>query len=224
MSAACSGDYNSALAVLPSVYLGRGQLSCMVIPKRERPTVFNRHEAETLAKCGALVVDEDTSAGEPVLLIANGAYQLSELIRASVRLHETGTPFRLVYVQEPGRFREPRDPLEATQCVQTLERDQLFPKQLQRRVALTHMRPEVFRGHLSPLFPDPAKSRVLGYINRGGTLNESGMLFANRCSWAHALAACAEVLDRPPGEWLSSEELAAIEGRGDAAIVTRSSG
>ncbi|MDF0749281.1 xylulose 5-phosphate 3-epimerase [Marinobacter sp. 71-i] len=217
-------DYNSTLAALPGVYQGRGQLSCMVIPKRERPTVFDRREAKTLAKNGALVVDEDISAGDPVLLIANGAYQLSELIRASVRLRETSTPFRLVYIQEPGRFREPRDHLEATQCMQTLERERLFPRSMHRRVALTHMRPEVFRGHLSVLFPEPSNSRVLGYINRGGTLNEAGMLFANRCSWAHALAACAEVLERPPGEWLSSAELAAIEGRGDAAIVTRGSG
>ncbi|MFN2361077.1 MAG: xylulose 5-phosphate 3-epimerase, partial [Marinobacter sp.] len=150
-----------------------------------------------------------------------GAYQLSELIRASERLRETGTPFRLVYVQEPGRFREPRDTFEAAQCVRDLEQERLFPRRMRRRVALTHMRPEVFRGHLFPLLPEPSKSRVLGYINRGGTLNEAGMLFANRCSWAHALAACADVLERPPGEWLSSAELAAIEGRGDAAIVTR---
>ncbi|PXX93361.1 xylulose 5-phosphate 3-epimerase [Marinobacter vulgaris] len=215
-------DYNSTLEALPGVYLGRGQLACMVIPKRDRPVVFDRKEAQALAKNGALVVDEDTSPGEPVMLIANGAYQLSEMIRASERLRETGTPFRLVYVQEPGRFREPRDTIEAAQCARDLEQERLFPRRMKRRVALTHMRPEVFRGHLSPLFPEPSKSRVLGYINRGGTLNEAGMLFANRCSWAHALAACADVMERPPGEWLSSAELAAIEGRGDAAIITRS--
>lgn len=214
-------DYNSTLAALPGVYRGRGQLACMVIPKRERPAVFDQHEAETLARQGALVVDEDTSAGEPVLLIANGAYQLSELIRACERLRDAGTPFRLVYVQEPGRFREPRDPMEASQCAQAQEYERLFPRHLHRRVALTHMRPEVFRGHLPALFPDPAQSRVLGYINRGGTLNEAGMLFTNRCSWAHALAACADVMERPPGTWLSSAELAAIEGRAEAAIVTR---
>ncbi|KPQ02807.1 xylulose 5-phosphate 3-epimerase [Marinobacter sp. HL-58] len=215
-------DYNSTLEALPGVYLARGQLTCMVIPKRERPVVFDTNEARALARNGALVVDEDTSPGDPVMLIANGAYQLSELIRASERLRETGTPFRLVYVQEPGRFREPRDTFEAAQCARDLEQERLFPRRMKRRVALTHMRPEVFRGHLAPLFPEPSKSRVLGYINRGGTLNESGMLFANRSSWAHALAACADVLERPPGEWLSSAELAAIEGRGDAAIITRS--
>lgn len=215
-------DYNSTLAVLPSVYQERGQISCLVVPKRERPCVFNGNEAEALARHGALVVDEDTSAGEePLLLIANGAYQLSEAIRACERLRDTGTPFRLVYLQEPGRFRQPRDPMEAAACLTEFECERLFPHRMHRRVALTHMRPEVFRGHLHTLFPQPAHSRVLGYINRGGTLNEAGMLFANRCSWGHALAACAEVLDKPPGEWLSSAELAAVEGRGDPAVITR---
>lgn len=217
-------DYNSTLAVLPGIYRGRGTLTCMVIPKRDRPCVFNETEARALARNGALVVDEDTSSGEPVLLIANGAYQLSELMRACERLRETGTPFRLVYLQEPARFRQPRDVHEATACLSEFERERLFPFRLHRRVALTHMRPEVFRGHLHPLFPEPRHSRVLGYINRGGTLNEAGMLLANRCSWAHALSACALVTERPPGEWLSSAELAAVEGRGDPGVITRGPG
>ncbi|MBS8240436.1 xylulose 5-phosphate 3-epimerase [Marinobacter lipolyticus] len=217
-------DYNSTLAVLPGIYQGRGTLTCMVIPKRERPCVFNDTEARALARNGALVVDEDTSNGEPVLLIANGAYQLSELMRACERLRETGTPFRLVYLQEPARFRQPRDIHEANACLSEFERERLFPFRLHRRVALTHMRPEVFRGHLHPLFPEPRHSRVLGYLNRGGTLDEAGMLFANRCSWAHALLACALVMEKPPGEWLSSAELAAVEGRGDPGVVTRAPG
>jgi len=215
-------DYNSTLAVLPSVYENRGRISCMVVPKRERPCVFNDTEAEALAQHGALVVDEDTSAGEePLLMIANGAYQLSEAIRACERLRDTGAPFRLVYIQEPGRFRYPRDPMESSACLTEFERERLFPYRMQRRVALTHMRPEVFRGHLPALFPHPMHSRVLGYINHGGTLNESGMLFANHCTWGHALAACAAVLEKPPGEWLSSAELAAVEGRGDPSVITR---
>ena len=214
-------DYNSTLATLPSVFSERGKITCMVIPKRERPCVFDTREADLLARHGALVVDEDTSSGEPLLLMANGAYQLSEAIRACERLRETGTPFRLVYIQEPGRFRQPRDTMEAENCLSEFEMERLFPHRIHRRVALTHMRPEVFRGHLYPLFPAPSKARVMGYINRGGTLNEAGMLFANGCSWGHALAACASVMDKPPGEWLSSAELAAVEGRGDPAIITR---
>lgn len=214
-------DYNSTLAVLPGIYRGRGQLACMVIPKRERPCVFNATEAAALARYGALTVDEDNSSGYPLLLIANGAYQLSELIRACERLRDTGTPFRLVYIQEPGRFRYPRDNHEAPTCVSEFERERLFPTRFHHRVALTHMRPEVFRGHLWPLFPDGHKSRVLGYRNQGGTLNEAGMLFANHCSWAHALAVCAEIMERPLGDWLTEPEIAAIEGDGEAEVITR---
>ncbi len=214
-------DYNSTLAVLPSVFLERGRLSCMVIPKRDRPCVFNRSEAEELAKTGAILVDEDTSPGEPLLLIASGAYQLSGLIRASERLRETDTPFRLVYLQEPGRFRQPRDAMEAAACLSELEQERLLPKRLHNRVALTHMRPEVFRGHLPTLFPDMARTRVLGYTNQGGTLNEAGMLFANQSSWAHALAACARVMNRSPEEWLSTDELAAVEVHGSPSAITR---
>ncbi|WP_404364402.1 xylulose 5-phosphate 3-epimerase [Marinobacter sp.] len=216
-----TADYNSALAVLPSVFEERGRLSCMVIPKRDRPCVFNHSEAEALAKTGAIVVDEDGSPGEPLLLIASGAYQLSELLRACERLRETAMPFRLVYLQEPGRFRQPRDAMEAASCLSELEQERLLPRRLHNRVALTHMRPEVFRGHLAPLFPTPVRTRVMGYGNRGGTLNEAGMLFANQSSWAHALVACAQVMDRPPGEWLSSGELAAIEERGSPLLITR---
>ena len=214
-------DYNSTLALMPGIYRNRGRITCMVMPKRERPCVFNTAEAALLARQGAIVIDEDTGGREPVMLIANGAYQLSETIRACERLRDSGAAFRLVYVQEPGRLRQPRDAQEAAVCMNELEREQLFPGQLSRRVALTHMRPEVFRGHLHTLFPAPATSRVLGYRNHGGTLNEAGMLFANGCSWAHALAACASVMALPPGEWLSSAELAAVEGRGDPAVITR---
>ena len=214
-------DYNSTLAVLPDVYSERGRITCMVVPKQQRPCVFDTSEAVTLARRGALVVDEDTSQGEPLLLIANGAYQLSEAIRACERLRDTGTPFRLVYIQEHGCFRQPRDATEAKTCLSEFERERLFPHRIHRRVALTHMRPEIFRGHMNSLFPEPAHSQVLGYLNRGGTLNEAGMLFANRCSWAHTLAACATVMEQPPGIWLSSAKLAAVEGRGDPSVVTR---
>ena len=207
-------DYNSTLAVLPSVYQERGQISCMVIAKRDRPTLFDQREAELLARQGAVVVEEDDSQGEPVMLIANGAYQLSEMIRAASRLREHDVPFRLVYVQEPGRFRHPRDPREAGACASDFERERLFPSRMKHRVIMTHMRPEAFRGYVWPLCPDATRSRVLGYINRGGTLDEPGMLFINQCTWAHALKACAEVLGKPIQSWLSAEELAAVQGQG----------
>ena len=212
-------DYNSTLALLPEIYRARGRLSCLVVPKRQRPCLFDAEEAAQLARQGAILVAEDHSAGEPVLLVANGAYQLTEMIRASERLRDTGTPFRLVYVQEPARFRQPRDAREAAVCLSEFELERLCPARLRQRVLMTHMRPEVFRGHLWRLCPDAGRSRVLGYINQGGTLDVDGMLFANRCSWAHALMACAELLGRPASTWLEPGELAAVRGDGDPAVL-----
>lgn len=215
-------DYNSTLAALSLVYQDRGRISCLVVPEHERPSVFDAAEAETLARQGALVVDEDIcSSDEPLLLVASGAYQLSEAIRACERLRDTGTPFRLVYLQEPGRFRQPRDRWEITACASELERERLFPHRLNHRVAVTHMRPEVFRGHLHPLFSDPVHHRVLGYRNCSGPLSETGTLFANHCSWGHILLACAQVLRTSPENWLSGPELEAVTGQGDPATITR---
>ncbi|MNZ42123.1 hypothetical protein D3C78_596910 [compost metagenome] len=101
---------------------------------------------------------------------------------------------------------------------QTL-RERLFPAAMSRRVLLTHMRPEVARGHLWPLLPDASQSAALGYRNRGGTFDEAGMLFANRACWASVLAACARLMDVPRTALLTGEEAAALAGKGDPAIL-----
>ena len=207
-------DHNSALALLPGIYQARGQLACMVIAKREQPCVFSPAQAEQLARDGALVLTEH--AGEqPLLLIASGSYQLTAMQRAAVRLSAAGCAWRLIYLQEPGRFRAPRDAWEAASVAEAALVEQLFPSTCPRRVLLTHMRPEVARGYLWPILGEACHSRVLGYRNRGGTLDEAGMLFANQASWAHVLQAAAGLLDKPVTDLLSIEELAAVQGRGD---------
>ncbi|MCE5362733.1 xylulose 5-phosphate 3-epimerase [Pseudomonas anguilliseptica] len=207
-------DHNSALALLPGIYQARGQLACMVIAKREQPCVFSPAQAEQLARDGALVLAEH--AGEqPLLLIASGSYQLAAMQRAAVRLSAAGCAWRLIYLQEPGRFRAPRDAWEEASVATAAQVEQLFPSTCPRRVLLTHMRPEVARGHLWPILGDARNSRVLGYRNRGGTLDEAGMLFANQASWAHVLQAASGLLDKPVAALLSTEELAAVQGRGD---------
>ncbi len=212
-------DYNSTLAVLPSVYRERGRLSCMVIPKRDQPGRLSAEQARQLADQGALLLEEYQGSGEPLLLIANGAYQLGEMQRAAERLRERGQSWQLVYLQEPGRFRVPRDEHEAALCASQAEIEALFPSAVSRRVMLTHMRSEVAHGHLANLFPELNSSRVLGYRNRGGTLDEAGMLFANRCSWAHAVAAAAEVCAVDPFSWLHEDELSAVRGQYNPGIL-----
>ena len=211
-------DYNATMAVLPGIYQARGVISCLVVAKRERPSLLTPQQAEQLAARGALQLDSHQAAGDPLQLIANGAYQLGEALRAARRLSDKGQSWQLIYLQEPGRFRAPRDHWEAACCATTEEREQLFPGGA-RRVVLTHMRPEVLRGHLADVFGNPAQTSVLGYLNRGGTLNEAGMLFANRCTWAHALVAAARLCQRDPLDWLSADELASAEGRGDPGLL-----
>jgi hypothetical protein len=126
-----------------------------------------------------------------------------------------------VYLLEPGRFREPRDEREAAFVAPSAVRERLFPAAAGARVFLVHSRPEPMLGALRPLDTGPPRTRALGFINRGGTLDVPGLLFANRCTWAHAVAAAAEVLGRPPAELLSPDELAAIGGHGDPATVLR---
>jgi len=210
-------DHNSLLALLPSLYSARGQLACLVVPKRERPVLFGPEQAERLALEGALVVEEQAGP-EALLLIASGSHQLAEMRRAARRLQAAGQPYRLVYLQEPGRFRAPRDQWEAAALADAGLVARLFPESHGRRVLLTHMRPEVARGHLWPILPDARRSVVLGYRNVGGTLDEAGMLFANRASWAHVLEACA-ALGVPGKALLTGEELEILAGRGDPALL-----
>ncbi len=207
-------DHNTVLALLPGIYQARGQLACMVIAKRERPAVFSREQAEQLAQDGAIVLAEQQGE-QPLLLIATGSYQLAEMQRAAVRLSAAGCAWRLIYLQEPGRFRAPRDRWEQASLAPREVSERLFPASCPYRVLLTHMRPEVARGHLWPILGDGPRNAVLGYRNRGGTLDEAGMLFANSATWAHVLQAVAGLLDRPLGDFLGTDEAAAVQGAGD---------
>jgi len=90
----------------------------------------------------------------------------------------------------------------------------LFPDSMDMRIMLTHMRPEVARGHLWPILPDARRNSVLGYRNRGGTLDVDGMQFANRACWANVLAACARLRSVPRTALLTREEAAAVAGKG----------
>ena len=68
-------------------------------------------------------------------------------------------------------------------------------------------------GTLQPLNTGRDKTIALGFINRGGTLNVPGMLFVNRCTWAHILAATARALNISDDALLTAQELAALNGK-----------
>ena len=211
-------DHNSMLALLPQIYSARGQIACIVAAKRERPAYFTQEQAEQLARDGAIVLKE-YEGKDPLLLIANGSYQLEQVLRAAQRLEEADMGYRVVYLQEPGRFRAPRDRWELASLASDELIEQLFPDRFRMRVLLTHMRPEVIRGHLWPILPNANSTYVLGYRNRGGTLDEFGMQFVNRACWGNVLAACARLQDLPRTALLTIDEAAAVAGKGNPEIL-----
>ncbi|SFX77629.1 xylulose 5-phosphate 3-epimerase [Marinospirillum alkaliphilum] len=204
-------DANSAAAALLEVYRHTGQIANLIIPKRALPSVLSPEQSTQLAEQGALCVAGDPAA--PLQLVAVGAYQLQQAMRAWQRLDERGEKASLVYLQEPGRFRIPRDGHEADWVATAAEREALFPAGIQARVFLTHTRPEVLLGHLRSLDLGVDKTAALGYINRGGTLDVHGLLLANRCSWAHLLQQLAQLAGRDAADWMEADELAALKGQ-----------
>ncbi len=183
------------------------------------PHELTPQQAHSLAVTGAICLAGDPALAA-ILLVATGAYQLQEVRRAQVRLVERGVAAAILYLGEPGRFRTPRDPEEARYVHSGSDVHALFPTG-RPRVFVTHTRPEPFLGALRRLDTGPATTAALGFVNRGGTLDVPGLLFANRSTWAHVVDAAAGVLRWSRGSLLSEVELAAVDGRGDPATILR---
>jgi phosphoketolase len=211
-------DSNTAIAALQAVYRTKGQIWTLVTPKRPVPEVFTAAQAEQLVAAGALLLREDEAS--EVLLVAVGAYQLTEVVKASACLSSAGLAHNVIYVMEPGRFRSPRDAREAEAVAGAEQRDLLFPPSVEARVFVGHMRPESLAGVVRPLDTGPARSRFLGYRNRGGTFDAFGMLYANQCTWGHIVSHVAELVARAPDDLLDARQRDAVEGNGDPHILT----
>jgi phosphoketolase len=207
-------DFNTAAATLEQVYQTQGQIWTLVVPKADPiPEVFTPDEARRLVAEGGIRLDwaGHTPEQARLLLTAVGAYQLGAVLTASQRLAERKIPHRVVYLFEPGRFRTPRSAAERAHQAPAAVREALFPAPVPRRVWVTHTRPEAILGVLGTLHTG-ADTSGLGYSNHGGTLNTPGMLFVNRCSWAHCLAEAARLLDLPRAQLLSAQEVQALDG------------
>lgn len=206
-------DANSAVAALRSVYQGRGQVACLIVSKRDMPHRLDGEAALRAVQAGAVHI-EGTVADADVQLVAIGAYQLEEALKAAVRLADTGLRPLVTMLIEPGRFRVPRDPIEQAFAADDAALAELFPPNVPRVIA-THTRPEPMLGLLRRLDGGPLATVAHGYVSRGGTLDVPGMLFANRSTWAHLAESAARLLNRPRDQILSAAECAAIDGRGD---------
>ncbi len=208
-------DYNTAAAVTQGVYQTHGQIWTLVVPKMDGiADLFTSEEAGRLLEQGALGLDW---AGHEVtrqrlVLTAIGAYQLEEVLKASARLAEREIQHSVVYMLEPGRFRAARSEGERAHVATAALRAELYPEEVPARVFVTHTRPEPLLGTLQPLNTGE-RTAGLGFVNHGGTLNVAGLLFVNRCGWAHVLAEAARVLDLPRERVLTPEELAVLDGK-----------
>src|SRR5690606_41842952 len=104
-----------------------------------------------------------------LLLRAVGAYQLAEAMKASNRLTQAGIAHAVYCLLEPGRFRAPRDAMEAEFC----SGEHPFG-QAGTRILLSHTRPEVMTGTLWPLVRSCEHWIGLGYRNRRSEVRRVG--------------------------------------------------
>lgn len=211
-------DANSALAALRDIYSGRGQIACVVASKRAMTHRFTGPKAEALVRTGAAHLVGLPREAE-IQFVAIGAYQAEEALKAAERLGRRGRRACVTVLLEPGRFRAPRDSLEAGATADDAALAELFPPWLPR-VILSHTRPEPMLGLLRRLDGGPGSTTALGYISRGGTLDVAGLLFANRCTWAHALEAAAGLCGWSRDDLFTDPERAALDGRGNPAALT----
>lgn len=151
-------------------------------------------------------------------LVAIGAYQVQQALLARERLTARGYSVCVTAIIEPARFRDPRDEMERGFVADHDRRLALFPRGL-ARVIVSHTRPEPMLGILRPIDGGPGVTRALGYRNRGGTLDVDGMLFANRCTWAHIVEAVCQLTGIALEHCLDAGEKAALDGVGAPRLL-----
>lgn len=211
-------DAPTAVAALRDVYAARGVIGCIVAPKRATPVWLSSAQAQRAMAQGA--IDLKKPPHPDLQLIAIGAYQLAEAMQAAGRLEKRGIRVRVTALVEPARFRIPRDRFEKAITCSAQDCAAMFPPGV-KRVVISHTRPEPMLALLRRVDEGRDAMRALGYINRGGTLDAQGMLFANRSTWAHVVAEAADLLGGKAAHFLSAAELRAVEGRGNPAILRR---
>lgn len=209
-------DGNSAVTVMSHLYRQRGRVAVVVAPKGTVSVKTEAEQAEQSVRDGAVVISHD--GGARIQFITIGAYQMVSVQRAARLLREKGIACSVVAMVEPGRFRQPRDGMEA-EYVHSPERiAQLIPY-VRHRVFVCHTHAEVITGVLRPLDTGARDSKFFGYRNRGGTLDVFGMLYANQQTWAHLVSNVCELLSLDEQQFLSEGEIAAVRGAGEVSLL-----
>lgn len=212
-------DANTAMSTLKACYGDLGAVWNIVVAKSPLPVIFTPEQAQQLTEQGAICLRGNCNA--EIQLVAIGAYQLQQVLLLSDRLTKMKQMHSVVYLLEPGRFRESRDSWE--QAIQADEKlaYALFPNTVKQRLFFCHGHGEAILACCRLLDLGPKKTSAMGYINQGGTLDSDGMLFANKCTWAHGALRLAQKMGKAADAWLTADELAAVLGGGDPYQVIK---
>lgn len=208
-------DASTAVAALHAIYEDHGVIGTLVAPKQDMPQVFSLEQGREAARLGFAPVNA-LSPDTRIQLLAVGGYQLQEALRAAQVLGDKGCSAQVVAILEPGRLRAPRDRIEAGFVASDDVIAKAFPSDLPR-IVVSHTRPEPMLGALRRIDGGPSLMAGMGYINRGGTFDTEGMLFANHCTWAHIVEQAARLFGEDSERYLSAAARAALAGRGDPA-------
>jgi phosphoketolase len=206
-------DFNSALEAIKQLYQTQGQIWSIVIPKSVTPLFFDQSSSEKLLQDGAIRVKqaEYDAKNAKIVLIAIGAYQLIEIIKASARLKAKSIAHITSYIIEPGKFRTARNNGEQAHLANKNILNNIVPSNIKDIIISSHTRPEVMLGTLQPLWQD-RNVKALGFINCGGTLGVDDMLFVNKASWAHILQQAKTMLALDK-KLLTKKERDALKGK-----------
>ncbi len=169
-------DANCAVALMRSLYQQTAKVAALVVPKNITPLHCTSEQARQAVQDGAIELLCDDAP--EIQFLAIGAYQLSAVLKVAQELQQAGRRCSVVAVVEPGRFRIPRDERETEYVHSDTQVARIIPP-VQTRLIVTHTHPEIMTGVLRRLDTGASHMHVLGYRNRGGTLNVRGMQQAN---------------------------------------------
>lgn len=172
-------DAPTAIASMQATYQKRSCIATIVASKSITPVMIDAQQVKYVMDVGAAVIMHNNNADIQFLTI--GTYQLHAALACVELLQAEGLRCSVVAIIEPGKFRLPRDKSEEAYVLSDEQITDAIPF-VQKRVVVSHTRPEIITGILRRLDTGYHHTKILGYSNHGGTLDILGMLMANGIS------------------------------------------
>jgi len=207
-------DYNTSAVVINELYQTQGQIWTIVASKRNNHDIFTEEEARKLYRDGGIRLPwfEHKADEAKLSLIAIGAYQLIDVVKAAKRLKEADIPVSVACLLEPGKFRRARSAMERDHMASKEVQAAILPSSVEHVGFVVHTRPEILVGALHHWFGKRSVTQF-GFLNHGGTLDADGLMYVNHSSWAHILRDAATSLGFDEGRVLHEDERAALDGK-----------